>query len=231
MSDGFLGRPKVLRGAFVEFGLSLPPLMVVFQFNPVQLSRARALTFDVPRGAEPGGRDNALRRFHERQPDLTKLRDEQTVSVAEETISFDIRLDASDELGEGDAVAEQFGVGPRLATLELMVQPKGEGVLGQALGALLGSPGGFSFTRSPNPPLVLFVWGRKRVMPVNISGLAISETLYSPDLNPVQATVAVDLTVIEGRSVPMLYTKAMTEAMSMLNLANIGEAATVMIPG
>ncbi len=26
--------PKILRGAFIEYGISLPPLFVVFQFNP-----------------------------------------------------------------------------------------------------------------------------------------------------------------------------------------------------
>jgi hypothetical protein len=41
----------------------------------------------------------------------------------------------------------------------------------------------------------------------------------------------VSLTVIEGKSVPYLYSKAMIEAMSVLNLANIASAANVMIPG
>src|SRR5690606_22674403 len=39
MPSGFQNQPKILRGAFVEYGLSIPPLFVVFQFNPVQLSR------------------------------------------------------------------------------------------------------------------------------------------------------------------------------------------------
>ena len=42
----------------------------------------------------------------------------------------------------------------------------------------------------------------------------ITETEFSTDLNPVRATVAVSLTVIEGKSVPYLYSKAMVEAMS-----------------
>ena len=41
MPGGLRNQPKVLRGAFVEYGLSLPPLVVVFQFNPLQLSRSR----------------------------------------------------------------------------------------------------------------------------------------------------------------------------------------------
>jgi hypothetical protein len=37
--------------------------------------------------------------------------------------------------------------------------------------------------------------------------------------------------VIEGKSVPYLYTKAMTEAMSVLNLANLPDIANVVVPG
>ena len=40
-----------------------------------------------------------------------------------------------------------------------------------------------------------------------------------------------NLTVIEGKSAPYLYSKAMNEAMSVLNLANIGNIASVAIPG
>jgi hypothetical protein len=214
----------------VEFGLSVPPLVVVFQFNPVELRRQRSLAFAAPRGLQAGDRAGALRRFHARQRDLTKVRDLQDVAVSEEVIAFDIRLDASDGLDEGDAVTEQFGIAPRLATLELMVQPKDESVIGQALGALLGSPGGFSFTKRPNPPLVLFVWGRKRVMPVNITSLAIAETEYSADLNPLRATVSVGLTVIEGKSLPQLYTSAMRESMAALNLASVGDVRSVILP-
>ena len=34
MPGGFTNQPKILRGAFVEFGLSVPPLFVVFQIPP-----------------------------------------------------------------------------------------------------------------------------------------------------------------------------------------------------
>ncbi|NTU84542.1 MAG: hypothetical protein HGA45_35130 [Chloroflexales bacterium] len=226
---GFSNKPRILRGAFVEYGLSLPPLFVVFQFNPVQLTRNRSLSFAAPGGSRSGR--SALRDFHKRFDDLTELRDAQQVTVQSETIGLEIRLDASDKLNDGDTISEQFGIGPQLATLELMVQPKEEGLLGQALGALLGSSGGFSFTRRPNPPLLLFIWGRKRVLPVNISTLNITELLYSPDLNPMRATATVSMTVIEGKSLPYMYSKAMTEVMSVLNLANVADIANVMIPG
>lgn len=231
MPGGFSNKPKILRGAFVEYGISLPPLVVVFQFNPIQLTRNRSLTFSVPSSETSGGASTSLRKFHERHDDLTDLRDAQQVQVQEESIGLEIRLDATDKLNEGDTITEQFGVAPQLATLELMVHPKGESLIGQALGALLGSPGGFSFTKGENPPLILFIWGRKRVLPVNINSMNITETEFSTDLNPIRATVAVNLTVIEGKNIPYMYSKAMKEAMSVLNLANITDIADVVIPG
>jgi len=239
MSDGFRNKPKILRGAFVEFGLSLPPLFVVFQFNPVQLTRNRALTFAFPGAADPaapGGQATAVppRTVRQRRGEISNLLDlqkRQLVTVQDQTIGFDIRLDATDRLDEGNAIAEQYGIAPQMATLELMIYPKQESLLGAAAGALLGKPKGFSFTRSANPPLVLFIFGRKRVLPVNINSMNVTETEFSTDLNPIRATVAVNLTVIEGKSVPFLYTKAMTEVMSALNLANIADVAHVVIPG
>lgn len=241
MSDGFPNKPKILRGAFVEFGLSLPPLVVVFQFNPLQLTRNRSLTFAVPNPppAPPGSRTpvsqvptRTLRQFHGQFSDLLDLQKQQLVTVQEQSISFDIRLDATDKLDDGDTITEQFGIAPQLSTLELMVYPKDESLLAQAVSALLGGgTTGFSFTRGANPPLVLFIFGRKRVLPVNINSMNITETEFSTDLNPIRANVAVNLTVIEGKSVPYLYSKAMVEAMSVLNLANIASIANVVVPG
>lgn len=239
MSDGFPNKPRILRGAFVEFGLSLPPLAVVFQFNPLQLTRNRSLTFSAPniQNPVPGqvGQSTApqrtLRDFHGQFSNLLDLQKEQLVTVQEQTIGFDIRLDASDKLDAGDTVTEQFGIAPEIATLELMVYPKDESVLAGVLSTLLGSSGGFSFTRSSNPPLILFIFGRKRVLPVNITSMNITETEFSADLNPIRASIAVSLTVIEGKSVPYLYSKAMTEAMSTLNLVNITDLGNVMLPG
>lgn len=232
--SGFSNKPKILRGAFVEYGLSIPPLFVVFQFNPVQLSRSRTQSFSVPGSARGEGRTPqsvSLRDYHQRFDDLSEIRDAQQVRIQEESVNFEIRLDATDDLNDGDAITEQFGIAPRLSTLELMVHPKDESLLGAALGTLLGSPGGFSFTKKPNPPMILFIWGRKRVLPVNINSLSIAESEFSTDLNPIRATVSVNLTVIEGKNLAYMYTKAMMEAMSVLNLANIADIADVVIPG
>ncbi len=228
MSGGFSNKPKILRGAFVEYGLSLPPLFVVFQFNPLQLTRNRTLSFSVPGESATTPRNQSL---HYTEMDLLEIQEKQQVTVPEETISFDIRLDATDDLNNGDVITEQFGISPQLSTLELMVHPKEESLIGQALGSLLGSPGGFSFTKGANPPMILFIWGRKRILPVNIQSLNITETEFSTDLNPIRASAAVTLKVIEGKNIPYMYSKAMKEVMSVLNLANITDIADVVIPG
>lgn len=44
----FSNNPKILKGAFVEYGISIPPLIVTFQFNPESISRDRSNTFSVP---------------------------------------------------------------------------------------------------------------------------------------------------------------------------------------
>jgi hypothetical protein len=236
MTEGLPNTPKILRGAFVEFGVSLPPLMVVFQFNPVQVTRNRSLGFaaagtsSAAVGQDPKAPARRLRQLHAGLSSLREVQAQQVVTVEEQTIGFDIRLDASDRLDEGDTVTEQFGIAPQLSTLELMVHPKDESLLGAAARALTKRRG-FSFTRGENPPLVLFIFGRKRVLPVNITSMNITETEFSADLNPVRATVTVGLTVIEGRSVPYLYSKAMTEAMSVLNLGNTPDVANVVLPG
>ncbi len=247
MPGGFKNKPKILRGAFVEYGLSLPPLIVPFQFNPVQLTRNRNISYTAPNDVVPTQEgesedsrqrrstrsQTSLRQFHQGpfpdQDDLIAIRDQQRVSVQEESMSFEIRLDATDKLNDGDAITEQFGIAPQLATLELMTYPKEESLLGELLSMLSSS--GFSFTRGDNPPMILFIWGRKKIMPVNINSMNITETEFSTDLNPIRATVSVSLTVIEGTNTPYTYTKAMKEVMSVLNIANLVNITDVVIPG
>jgi hypothetical protein len=238
--------PRILRGAFIEYGLSVPPLIVVFQFNPVELTRNRSLAFAGPNetilcppceGTDRVRprvieREESLLTFHRRQPDLSEIQKGQQVTVQEETISFEIRLDATDKLEQGDSVAAGFGVLPQLATLERMVQPKKAGVFGAALNELTGiDEKGFSFSRSSNPPMILFIWGNKRVLPVNINSLNITETEFSTMLDPIRATVAVNLTVIEGQNPPFTYTKLSSEVSSLLNLGSIESISNVVIPG
>ena len=226
------GRPKVLRGAFVEYGLSLPPLAVMFQFNPEQLQRSRSLRFEAPnevfschtlgddREERRKERPQELRTWHAGRTDLEEIRTQQKVSAQEETLSFELRLDATDALDTGDPVAGMFGIAPVLSTLELMTYPKGGGVLREAVGQL-GPRTGHEFRPPENPPMVLFLWGVQRVLPVNIDSMTITETAFDRLLNPIRATVAVSLTVIEGRNAVFRFSQGAKETMSVVHAAQV----------
>jgi hypothetical protein len=246
MTGGFSNKPKILRGAFMEYGLSSPPLFVVFQFNPDQLSRSRSLSFSAPnryevqnvydsndetkvKGQRIARVTDSLRDYH-KTADLLSIQKDQVVTVNEESISFEIRLDATDALNDGDIMTEYLGISPQLAALELMTLPKDESRMGAALSMLL-SAGGFSFTRKANPPLVLFIWGRKRVLPVNIESLNITETEFNTQLEPVRATASVSLKVIEGMNIPYKSSRLAKETMAVVNSANIDRLQNVIIPG
>ena len=232
-SGGFSNQAKILRGAFVEFGISLPPLLVVFQFNPLQITRSRTATINAPQtpaGSQPAQSAGFIQQLGASGPKaLLDFRAGQTITVGQESLSFDIRLDASDPR---NGIAEEFGVAPQLSTLELMMLPKNQSLLGGAISALLGgAPKQFAFfDEAKNPPIILFIWGRKKVMPVNIKSMSIKEEEFSTELNPLRVTVTVSLEVMEGTNAPFLYTQAMKEVMSLLNLANIGDIATTIVP-
>lgn len=235
--SGFSHRPRVLRGAFFEPGLSVPPLIVPFQFNPVELRRNRTLDYRAPNdvitcpdptaaeGERRVERTPDLRKWHGQRMSLDEIRDDQNVTVNEESISFELHIDATDDLGDGRPIPQMFGVAPRLAALEQMTTPRDEGVLASALGDAIGH----TFAGGPKPPSVLFFWGAPRVLPVNITGVEITETEFDLWLNPVRATVAVALTVIEGGNAFFTYSRTAKEIMAALNLANL--VTDITIPG
>ncbi len=242
--SGFMNRPRILKGAFVEYSKSVPPLIVPFQFNPEQLQRNRSLSFDAPnknvfqwdRGEAGAGsqyrwseQSQDLREWHQQFDDLDHIREYQIVSVQEETLNFDLRLDATDALDAGKRIAERSGVAPALSTLELMIYPKGESVRLEPLRSPRGDAPTYWFAHPDNPPLVLFIWGVQRVLPVNINSLAITETEFDTLLNPVRASVTVNLTVIEGKNSFFKYSKGFKEAMSVLNVVNM--VTDIVIPG
>jgi hypothetical protein len=230
MTGGFGNKPKILHGAFMEYGLSAPPLFVVFQFNPDKLGRKRSLSFSPPNRDGAGASDNKSLRDYHKNADLLAIQKDQVVTVSEENIDFEIRLDATDGLNDGDFMSQHMGIAPQLAALELMMMPKDESRMGAALDKLL-SAGGFSFTRKANPPMVLFIWGRKRVLPVNIESLSINETEFNTQLEPVRATANVSLRVIEGKNIPYTSSRLLKEAMAVANAARVDRLRNIIIPG
>lgn len=227
-----------LRGALIEYGsdvLGPLPNIVVFQFNPEQISR----TINMPdaTGTDP---ESSAR---EREPG-------QSSAPPLESFEITAHFSAADDLGKGgaaSAIPRVFGVGPQLAALEKMAVPSA-GLLSQLIGAAVDAIGdalskdkGTQASRSTpreTTPRLLFFWGPSRVLPVRIRSLSINEQKYDPLLNPVQAEVRIGLEI--PNSVPkeddivgngaLVYTATVKDAQAAANLVKAVELAIDVIP-
>jgi len=181
---------RTMKGMLVEYALSLPPLMLEFEFNPESLTRTRNVSFDgsalpIIDFATPGEGN----------------RIGQAASATAETISFDILLDATDKLSDPNhpmhAVAAVSGVEPEIATLRSMVEPKvnGPGPF-QKMSALSGGAA-HAHERDERLSVVLFVWGT-HILPVFITSLSIEEQAHLPLLKPYRAKASITLQVLES---------------------------------
>jgi len=211
MASGLSNQPKFLRGAFIDSNIiALPPLIVPFQFNPDTITRQRAASARSPKARV--GREHQT-------PASQAMGEAQTTLTQPETISMDIRLDATEAMESGDSIAGEVGVLPALSALELMITPRASTVLG----GLLRLSANFGFGDRQSTPVIIFVWGRQRVYPVRITSLNIQETEYNVNLNPTRVTVSTQLQVLEGTNPFYLLTQLQREVLASLNLANVGE--------
>ena len=218
MAGGLANQPRLLKGAFVDSNLlAFPPLVVPFQFNPEQLRRRRASQIKVPptrRGRE------------ERQGADEALGEAQTVTNPPESISMDIRLDATDALEDDDPIAKEFGVLPALSALELMITPRSESFFGN----LLGLSSDFGFGEPTATPVLIFVWGRQRVYAVRLTELNLQEVEYNPNLSPTRVIAGVTVQVIAGANQFNEFTAAQRELLAAMNVRNAPDLARTIVP-
>ena len=206
-----------LKGAFIDVSAGLLgalPNIIVFQFNPDSISRTPSLVLP-PTPCNGSG------------PKKTK--DQPGTGEPGESISFSLRIDATDQLVlEGNPVAAARGIYPTLSALELLMMPKGS--LSLDLFQLSGKKS--PYQQPPNKlPTVLFVWGVFRILPVSITSLSITETDFDTSLNPVRAEVSVNLQVLTPCQLSdssfargaYKYTQRVKEVMAALNLVNAAE--------
>ena len=216
-----------LRGALIEYGsdfLGPLPNVLLFQYNPDRLER----TFELP--ARPSGSGA-------READQAGRR-------PVEKISLTIKFDASDRRNANDALAQTFGVGPELAALEMMIQPVSEGApLSAALDAIGDAIAGGRDRGVSQPipreryPRLLFMWGPTRILPVTIHQIKITEVLYDALLSPIQAEVALGLTVVVPESCSddvvargaYAYSQTAKDTLAAVNLANTVAAVAELI--
>lgn len=178
MTTTFSDIPKPIRSGIVLMDpvLGTPQRVIVMQFNPDSLERSLA---PQAAGAEQqGDRTEALR----------------LKGPAVETWKLEVDIDSTDQLD----VSAPDGIHPQLATLEMLVQaPSARIRANQAL----ADAGTLEITPIEQP-LTLFVWGSKRVLPVRLTELSITETAFDVDLNPIRATVSLGLRLLTSSDLP-----------------------------
>jgi hypothetical protein len=222
-----------LRGVLVEYGANILgpiPNIVIFQFNPEQMTRTIRIPPDpVKASARP------------------QTETHSTEAPPLETFEISAHFSAADDLGAGGAVSaipRLFGVGPQIAALEKMVYPQSQpgGLIGAAIDAI-GSALSSSKPAASQPvppeivPRILFIWGTSRVLPVKITSMSITEQKYDVLLNPVQAEVKIGMKVssqapaddVVGRGA-YKYTQMIKDTQASLNLAKTLQFAVDIIP-
>jgi len=171
---------KGLLASYSDPILGLVPTTVLFQYNPTEMTRVLRVESRVDDGGSPTGAAlNAVR-------------------AATEEYSMKLEFDATDGLERGGPLTLAFGISPRLAALELLMQPVGASLLGGLASTLtrglLG--GGGANVPAGQLPLTLFVWGPERIAPVRLNTLSIQESAFDELLNPIQATADVSFAVL-----------------------------------
>lgn len=162
--------PRLLKGALVAVDLANgnSQTTIAFQYNPDTLRRT--LTPQMA-GGEKGQRSETLR--------LT--------GAPEETLNLEVIVDAIDQLESGKG---SDGIHPQLAAMEMLLYPQSSQV--QADNKLLDQ-GKMEIGAPYDAPLVLFVWGTKRVLPVVLTTVSVTEEEFDSSLNPIRARVSLGM--------------------------------------
>ena len=192
----FPNSPKLLKGGLVLIDpeTAMVQRIIALQYNPDSLSRS----FQIKGvGAESGDRSEALRL---KGPPV-------------ETIKVEAELDATDQLEFAEAKATTVGIHPQLAALETIVYPTS----GQLLANNRLAQAGKLEITPMETPLTLFVWSKRRVVPVRLTEFSVTEEAFDPALNPIRAKVSLGMRVLTVDDVGFNH-KAGTLFMSYLQV-------------
>jgi hypothetical protein len=198
--------PRLLKGAIIQFraGLIVPiPNIIVFQYNPELLSRT-LVPFDAEAAGQKSGAaptadgTNAPTGPHDQPFDPT------------EQLNLTLLFDAADLLEQPELHAGVFvtGVADRIAALETLLYPVNTGLTSSLIGSRKVSLGPVRFGAQatveavPNKevPVILFVWGLGRIVPVRLTTFAVDELQQNPLLYPHRARVTIGMKVITAES-------------------------------
>lgn len=177
----FPNSPRVQKGAVIGLDPFNPlASIIIFQYNPDALTR----TITPQTSGGNADRGEALR----------------LKGPPQESIRLEVDIDATDQMERGDALTATLGIAPTLASLEMLLYPKSALVIANEILLNLG----IIEIIPPEAPLTLFIWGLKRVLPVRLTDLSITEEAFDPDLNPIRAKATLSLRVLTYQDLGLL---------------------------
>jgi hypothetical protein len=201
------GSPRLLKGAIIGFDLYNPlASVIVFQYNPDTLTRT------ITGQSFNGNADKS---------EALRLK-----GPPQESIKLDIEIDATDQLERGDSMATTLGVYPTLSALEMLLYPKSALMIANEV--LLNF--GVIEVIPPEAPLTLLIWGVKRILPVRLTELTITEESFDPNLNPIRAKVGMSLQVMNYSELGLLSPGGslfMAHQIIKETMATIGSAGNI----
>jgi len=214
----FAGSPKLLRGGLVLIDNETAAVLriIALQYNPDMLTR----TLQIKGVAGEGG--DQIEALRLKGPPV-------------ETIKLEAEIDATDQLEASDPQSEKFGIHPQLAALEVIVYPSTEHLFGNNSDA---SAGVLEIAPAQGP-LTLFIFGPKRIVPVRITELSITEEAFDTALNPIRAKISLGLRVLsvddmgfdgKGGGLFMSYLKAKEELATKNRAGTFGALGITGIP-
>ncbi|MFT5757574.1 MAG: hypothetical protein ACI9LM_002310 [Alteromonadaceae bacterium] len=197
---------NIFKGALVSSSLLEGSTVIPFQYNPASMQRS--LTPNMSGGEE---QDRTLSIMYKGPPT--------------QTINVSIEFDAATGLNSGASTEVQNGVYAQLAALELLLTPTTTDLL--ASQALLAT-GVMEITPFATPS-IYFVWGPARVLPVKITQYAVTEELFDAHLNPIQATIALTMRVLNCNDVSVTnkaYQQYITYQQKMEQIAPLAHGSS-----
>jgi len=226
---------KFLRGALIQMTQSFgapTPNVIIFQYNPETLTHGWSPA-EADWRAGQGSNPLSVR------------------GLPAETFSFTLVMDASDQIAAFNPIAISSGIYTRLAALEMLLFPTVGNEQAASLTAVASTPSTETDSDSSQSqtvpagelPVVIFVWGGARIVPVRLQSLSITETLYDAFLNPAHAEASITLQVLTKQDLATAngalaelargaydYTHGARQTFALANLANAREATIGMIP-
>ena len=181
--------------------------IITLQYNPDSLTRTLQI-----QGSSGGDSTEALR--------LT--------GPPTESYSLEAEIDATDSLEMADSTATSVGIQPILAALETILYPKSSHLIENDALARIGM---IEITPMESS-LVLFIWNKHRIAPVQFTEFSITEEAFDVNLNPIRAKINLRMKVLsvddlgfdhKGGSLYLNYQSAKENLAKMYTSGNLSD--------